>query len=114
MAYRCLTPEAPWERLPQTAALSVYRIVQEAVGNSLKHASASRIDVSLGLSPDGRLTLDVTDDGRSIPSRPRRLTAGQDTMRRRAADLGGQLHVENGSGGMRVHLDARVELSPPA
>lgn len=114
VAYRCLTPEAPWERLPQTAALSVYRIVQEAVGNSLKHASASRIDVSLGLSPDGRLTLDVTDDGRSIPSRPRRLTAGQDTMRRRAADLGGQLHVENGSGGMRVHLDARVELSPPA
>lgn len=114
VAYRCLTPEAPWERLPQTAALSVYRIVQEAVGNSLKHASASRIDVSLGLSPDGRLTLDVTDDGRSIPSRPRRLTAWQDTMRRRAADLGGQLHVENGSGGMRVHLDARVELSPPA
>lgn len=114
VAYRCLTPEAPWERLPQTAALSVYRIVQEAVGNSLKHASASRIDVSIGLSPDGRLTLDVTDDGRSIPSRPRRLTAGQDTMRRRAADLGGQLHVENGSGGMRVHLDARVELSPPA
>ena len=114
VAYRCLTPEAPWERLPQTAALSVYRIVQEAVGNSLKHASASRIDVSLGLSPDGRLTLDVTDDGRSIPSRPRRLTAGLDTMRRRAADLGGQLHVENGSGGMRVHLDARVELSPPA
>lgn len=114
VAYRCLTPEAPWERLPQTAALSVYRIVQEAVGNSLKHASASRIDVSLGLSPDGRLTLDVTDDGRSIPSRPRRLTAGQDTMRRRAADLGGRLHVESGSGGMRVHLDARVELSPPA
>lgn len=114
VVYRCLTPEAPWERLPQTAALSVYRIVQEAVGNSLKHASASRIDVSIGLSPDGRLTLDVTDDGRSIPSRPRRLTAGQDTMRRRAADLGGQLHVEYGSGGMRVHLDARVELSPPA
>ena len=54
------------------------------------------------------------DDGRGGATSARRLTAGQDTMRRRAADLGGQLHVENGSGGTHVHLDARVELSPPA
>lgn len=45
--------------------LAAFRVIEEALGNVLKHASASRATVWLGLEPRG-LRLEVTDDGRGF------------------------------------------------
>jgi signal transduction histidine kinase len=48
--------------LPRAIDLSAYRIVQEGLTNALKHARASRADVTLRYAPD-ELQIEVRDDG---------------------------------------------------
>ena len=97
------------EGLGESYTLAAYRILQEAVTNALRHASARKIAISIGL--DGTaLTLDIVDDGRGLPQdwqRPGHF--GVRGMRERARALGGELDIENRhEGGTRVH--ARLPL----
>ncbi len=57
-----LTASGPLDNLDDALSTAVYRIVQEAVNNALRHAQASRIDVQLDAS-DAFLQLSVTDNG---------------------------------------------------
>ncbi len=62
--------------LPATVDVSAYRIVQEALTNTLKHSGASRACVQLRYCPD-LLEVEIIDDGRGeSPLRPRRLVWG--------------------------------------
>jgi two-component system sensor histidine kinase UhpB len=49
--------------------LTAYRVAQEGLNNALRHSGAARIVVSLGQA-DGRLQVQVTDDGRGLPEAP--------------------------------------------
>jgi signal transduction histidine kinase len=84
------------ERRPLLAALdiSAYRIVQEAVTNVLKHAAASRIDVSLEYGAQ-MLTLTIADDGRGSPVMAIGTSTGHGLigMRERVALFQGELTV---------------------
>jgi len=57
-----ITIEGEPRELPAGIDLSAYRVVQEALTNTLKHARASRAEVSLRFRPDG-LDVNVRDDG---------------------------------------------------
>lgn len=83
------SPDA-FERMAPATALEVYRIVQEAVGNAMKHAGASRIDVDI-LLENGRLALSVSDDGRNREESGRGI--GLRTMKKRAEAVGGSLQL---------------------
>jgi signal transduction histidine kinase len=48
--------------LPPGLDLSAYRVIQEALTNALKHARATRIDITVAHSP-AAVTVEVTDDG---------------------------------------------------
>lgn len=79
--------------LPQSVDLSAFRIVQEALTNSLKHAGPSKAVVWLKYGP-GRLDLRVTDDGRGAAeqlSNGRPAGHGLVGMRERVALFGGDL-----------------------
>ena len=66
------------------AELTVYRIVQEALTNTLKHAaSPTRVEVAIACRP-GSVTVDVHDDG----ARPARPESGADGRSRRARATG--------------------------
>lgn len=86
-------------RLPDDAAVAVFRITQEALNNAIRHADASEIVVRLTQYPD-HLRLTVTDDGRGIGGgvEPGRFVAqghlGLAGMRERAAMIGGKLDVQ--------------------
>jgi signal transduction histidine kinase len=89
--------------------LSAYRIVQEALTNVVKHASARSVSVSLRYGPR-ELTLVVEDDG--VPASIA-LGNGQGLpgMRERVAMLGGSLEAGPGpDGGYRVL--ARLPIEP--
>jgi signal transduction histidine kinase len=71
----------------------LYRIVQEALHNVVKHAEASRVEVRLDTAPvDGRLLLEIRDDGRG-PGRPGSARAGR-------TDLIPDLAPNDGDGGL--------------
>jgi signal transduction histidine kinase len=87
--------------LPSGVELSVYRIVQEALTNALKHADPTTVTVTLGYR-DARLELEVVDDGTPTLGAA---TAGQGLigMRERVALLGGELETgPREGGGFRV------------
>jgi signal transduction histidine kinase len=98
-------PQAP------TLEREVYRVAQEAVGNALRHANASRIDVELAFA-DGAVSVTVADDGAGFDPEASHLRAtrlGITSMEERAEAIGGRLRIESGPDGTRVHLEAPVE-----
>jgi signal transduction histidine kinase len=89
--------------VPQALALPVYRIVQEALANVIKHAGPARCAVQVDLTGDP-IIVDVTDDGHSRPVRPGRTGGhGLTGMRERAALYGGDVTAgPRPEGGFRV------------
>jgi signal transduction histidine kinase len=96
--------------LPATVDVSAYRIVQEALTNTLKHAGASRADVHLRYWP-GELEVEIVDDGRGN-GRPPSASSGLGLigMRERAGLHGGQLFAGPAAGG---GFAVRVRLPTP-
>jgi signal transduction histidine kinase len=86
-----LTTEGDPPSIPSGLDLTAYRIVQEALTNTLRHAQASEARVSIKYSPQS-IALEVSDNGVG-PSANGSTTAGHglDGMRERAALFGGIL-----------------------
>jgi signal transduction histidine kinase/CheY-like chemotaxis protein len=84
--------------LPGDVQIALYRIVQEAVNNVIKHAGASHVTVRA--SPiDSVLMLSVEDDGRGFsPDDARPTSLGLNIMRERAEQIGAVLRVESAPG----------------
>lgn len=84
--------------LPAAIDLAAYRIVAEALNNAVRHASASRIEISLR-GVGAQLEVRIADDGRGLPT-DRPSGVGLDSMRARAEELGGRFTVKSvpGSG----------------
>ncbi|HEX2204682.1 MAG TPA: ATP-binding protein [Longimicrobium sp.] len=104
------------DALPPEAELALYRIVQEALSNVVRHAHATRADVRIE-AEDGRAVVTVEDDGHGFE--PGRVMSreggglGLFGMNERAAYLGGRVEVTSAPGaGTRVR--AEIPLSPPA
>lgn len=78
-------------RLPSQVEIALFRIGQEAINNILKHARASRVNLTLALH-DGQASLRMDDNGKGFTSAPSRDDAqhlGLATMQERASLLGG-------------------------
>jgi signal transduction histidine kinase len=91
--------------------LALYRIVQEGLTNTLKHAHATRVDVDIRYA-DTAVEVNLADDGRGRPAdRPARPGRGLLGMRERAALYGGEVRADNRpGGGFEVH--ARLPFQP--
>ena len=93
--------------LPRAIDLSAYRIVQEALTNSLKHAHASHADVTIRYRPDA-VEIEVVDDGRGAAT-SNGLGRGLVGVRERVKIYGGDMNAGNAPGGGFV-LSARLPL----
>jgi signal transduction histidine kinase len=95
--------------LPPGLELSVYRIVQEALTNVLKHAQASMARVRVDYGPDA-VIIDVTDDGTVRTASGAPAGHGLVGMRQRAQVFGGTTTAGPASGGgwqVRAELPAQ-------
>jgi signal transduction histidine kinase len=99
-------------RLPAEAETALYRIVQEALTNVVKHASAARVSITL-VRKEGSAVVVVEDDGRGFePGSTRAGALGVVGMRERVELVGGRLTVES-SPGAGTTLVAEVPVSRP-
>jgi len=97
--------------LPPGLELSVYRIVQEALTNVLRHARASRAEVRVGYGPD-TVTIDVVDDGTARTASGVPAGHGLVGMRQRARVFGGTTTAGPAPGGgwqVRAELPAEPQ-----
>jgi signal transduction histidine kinase len=100
--------------LPAGVDLSAYRIVQEALTNTLRHARAARAEVTVRYG-EGAVEVEVLDDGRGPPGGAADNGTGRGLMgmRERAALLGGTLEAGPlPGGGYRVHARLPLEAAP--
>jgi signal transduction histidine kinase len=88
----------PDERLPSELETALYRIVQEALTNIVKHARASHVSIVLTRKPSSVAAV-VEDDGVGFdPAAPRADGLGLVGMRERVALLGGRVAIESTPG----------------
>lgn len=86
------------QRFDDNTATHLYRIVQEALGNALRHGRPKRVTVQLR-ADGGQIELAITDDGPGFDRRAVRPSGlGLKIMRFRAQMIGGDLSVESAPG----------------
>jgi signal transduction histidine kinase len=91
-------PNLGAERLPPETETVLYRLVQEALTNVVKHSAASHVSIVLSRR-DGGVNALVEDDGRGfVPAEVSADALGLVGMRERLALLGGSLAVESTPG----------------
>lgn len=98
--------------LPEALGQAVVRVVQEGLTNVVRHAGASRVELSIVRGPVG-LCLTLADNGRGRDGRPSAQAGcglGLTGMGERVAQLGGQLEFDHPAGG-GFRLTARFPLN---
>jgi signal transduction histidine kinase len=104
-------------RLPTVVELSAYRVVQEALTNTRKHAPGAHAQVDVSYAPD-QLTVRIADDGpatRATRTDPTGDTVGHGLvgMHERVSMLGGRLRTgPRPSGGFEVTATLPVPVTP--
>ena len=95
-----LTTGSTIQRLTSTQVLNLFRIVQEALNNVIKHANATQATVRLNVQSDGRINLTIHDNGRGFAGTNGRVGGtipehhyGLRNMQTRAQELGGTFQI---------------------
>jgi len=104
--------EADTIDLPAALQLAVFRIVQEALTNVARHSGATAISISVARSVTG-LETTVADNGSGFDADAERVNSathlGLQSMRERAAILGGTLGVRSGTSGTTILVHMPLE-----
>ncbi len=87
-------PSEGLEDLPDSHAIALFHICQEALANIAKHAQAKKVEVMVWTTPE-RVLMEVHDDGRGFDPQKIQLTLGHgiSNMQTRARNVGGDLEI---------------------
>lgn len=88
------TEEVNWQVIPQEVGFEIYRIVQEAVSNTLKYAHASCLQVRLSLK-EKELSVQVADNGKGFEVNKKTNGIGLRTIRQRADAIGAKVEMDS-------------------
>jgi signal transduction histidine kinase len=84
--------EAGVNRADETGTIHIYRIVQEALNNAIKHGKATRIAIRL-FREKGAVVLTVSDNGVGFPEKPNKKGMGLNIMQYRASSIGSSFEI---------------------
>jgi signal transduction histidine kinase len=101
------------DALPQSVATALFRIVQEAINNAIRHANANRITVELRATPLN-LRIAIRDDGTGISPDQKRQGAGIGNMRTRARLISARFEVARNKDGAGTSVDVSLPISQTA
>ncbi|MDO6682763.1 MULTISPECIES: sensor histidine kinase [unclassified Oceanobacter] len=96
----CVLSGDTWPGWNEEDAAQIYRLVQEAVNNAVRHAAADEIRVSLTLDSQKTVTLQIQDNGNGATEAVAGF--GMRSMAERARLLGGTLTVDFAAEGTKV------------
>lgn len=74
--------------------MNIYRIIQEAINNSLKYAQANIIKVQFQ-KDSNRLKIEIYDDGKGFDFETVKFGNGLNNMKKRAADMNSEIQIES-------------------
>ena len=89
-------PKESLDDLPQSHALALFHICQEALANAAKHAAAKRVQVSVWVTSE-RILMEVQDNGRGFELEKMNKTLGHGlaNMQTRVRNVGGEVDISS-------------------
>jgi len=108
-----MTIDGPAETVPKGLGLSVYRIVQEALTNTMKHSEATEASVAITVD-EHQVRVVISDEGpasRSIDSVPDAPGRGLTGITERVQLHGGSVHFDSDAPGAGFTVDCTMPLS---
>ncbi|MFL5810636.1 MAG: sensor histidine kinase [Flavisolibacter sp.] len=106
-----LLVKGPSTRLDEKKELILFRIVQEAIQNIIKHANATHIDVKAEFSSQ-QFTVSVEDNGKGIQAdRENSEGSGLRNMKSRALLIGGNFEIQSNHGGTQIKITVPITQS---
>ncbi|PYV36901.1 MAG: hypothetical protein DMG06_29470 [Acidobacteria bacterium] len=110
-----LEAELP-ENIPMSHQVALYRILQGALSNVMKHSKAKNVKLSLGSMKSSVLIMRIEDDGTGfdVDALSLRRSFGLTAMRERAQTLRGKLHIQSSRAGLLTKgHGTRIEVDLP-
>ncbi len=93
--------------LPKEVSINLYRIIQECLNNTIKHADAKAVRVTATKS-DGKIILSIVDNGRGFDmamlARKSQSSSGLLNIEERSKMLGGKMELESGASGTKITI----------
>lgn len=83
--------------------MNIYRIIQEAVNNSLKYASADETEVNIS-KKENHCIIEIADNGIGFDQDATELGNGLNNMKKRAREINGSLHIKSSKKGTSISL----------
>ena len=99
-------------KLAEPQKIALFRIIQEAVNNAIKHAYPDSIDIEISRAAN-RLQLSIVDDGLGLDRDNLLNCGGIQNMKIRARLLNAQLQIETGPQGKGTHVCISLPLPVP-
>ena len=99
------------DALDPRVSIALFRIAQEAINNAVNHAHSTRLEVCLTAST-GLIEITVTDNGKGIPKRRKRLGSGIDNMKTRAKLISARFGIYPGADGLGTQIAISLPKMP--
>ena len=100
-------------QLPSTHEAALYRILQGALSNVLKHAQAHTVKVTVRSPTSSTIAMSIEDDGIGFDTTAHRQAFGLAAMRDRVTSFGGWLRVDSRPASSRRRHGTRIEVELP-
>jgi PAS domain S-box-containing protein len=96
--------------IEKTKEIILYRVIQEFISNTLKHARASKIVISFS-HPDNMIRIVLFDNGRGFnPAKTRKSGSGLENIKSRINACQGVVHIESRKGeGTRFEINLPIK-----
>ncbi|WP_175455286.1 tetratricopeptide repeat-containing sensor histidine kinase [Pricia antarctica] len=103
--------EWEWDSLNGEIKINTYRMVQESLQNSVKHAQCKNVTVTF-VNKENTLLVTIADDGKGFRKTSRKRGIGMRNIASRIEKLNGEYHIESSPGnGTTVTLEIPVSYS---
>ena len=101
ISFKALPEDCDWTVLPDNISLNIYRIIQEAVSNSLKYAEAKDIEVKMEWElPD--LVISICDNGKGIKDSKK--GGGKRTLKERTEAINAKYEIKSTDKGTCIYV----------
>ena len=101
ISFKALPEDCDWTVLPDNISLNVYRIIQEAISNSLKYAEAKDIEVKMEWElPD--LVISICDNGKGIKDSKK--GGGKRTLKERTEAINATYEIKSTDKGTCIYV----------
>lgn len=110
MTVTCIDEASAWTgKLPNDTAIALYRVVQELLTNTMKHASARQVEIRI-TEDAGHLILEYTDDGIGIPDGRNPRGMGMRNIEGRLNLIGAKHRIQTGGPGFHMFVSVPVDI----